>query len=95
MSTIAVPDWTRFAGCAGADPLLFFGADDETARDRQVREAKAIAICRTCPVRRQCLEHALSQKSQHGVAGGVGEERRAALRNAWLKRQKRAEGKAA
>jgi len=95
MSAVAVPDWTRHAACAGADPHLFFAADDETGLQQRVREAKAISICRTCPVRLRCLEHALSQKSQRGVLGGVGPHRRAALRNARLKRQRRQEGRAA
>ena len=94
MSTVLVPDWTRFAACAGTDPGLWFGPDDELGQAQQRREAKAIGICRQCPVRRPCLEHALSQPSQHGVAGGVSEERRKALRHAWVKRQQR-EGRAA
>jgi len=83
--------WQDRAACAGADPRLFFAAEDETGPQQQAREAQAIRICRTCPVRLPCLEHALSQKSQRGVLGGVGPHRRAALRNAWLKRQRRQE----
>lgn len=93
MST-PLPRWTHHAACGTADPYLFFGPEVERPHARQVREASAIAICRQCPVRRECLEHALSQPSQYGVAGGVGEQRRAALRHAWLKRQQR-EGRAA
>jgi hypothetical protein len=45
--------------------------------------------------RQPCLDFALSQPSQAGVQGGVGEYRRKSLRNAALKRAKRAEGRAA
>lgn len=83
-------DWRDHAVCGGRGEL-FFGPDGETPEDRDTREARAIAICRPCPVRQPCLDRALSQPSQFGVAGGVGEERRTALRHAMLKRQKRQE----
>jgi WhiB family transcriptional regulator, redox-sensing transcriptional regulator len=87
MSRVTV-NWQESAAYVGSGDL-FFGPEVEKPHARQVREASAIAICRPCPVRLECLEHALSQPSQYGVAGGVGEERRAALRHAWLKRQQR------
>ena len=87
-------DWRLLAVCGGQGEV-FFGPDDEAAEARDVREARAIAICRPCPARQPCLDHALSLPSQFGVAGGVGEERRTALRNAMLHRQRRAERGAA
>ncbi|HTQ94999.1 MAG TPA: WhiB family transcriptional regulator [Streptosporangiaceae bacterium] len=86
--------WWAQAVCGGLGEL-FFGPDNEEPEARDAREARAIAICRPCPVRQPCLEDALSRQSQAGVAGGVGEERRKALRHAWLKRQRRQEGRAA
>ena len=82
--------WRDSAVCGGQWEV-FFGPDDEAPEVRDAREAHAIAICRPCPVRQPCLDHALAQPSQFGVAGGVGEERRKALRNAMLKRQQRSE----
>ena len=87
-------DWRLLAVCGGQGEV-FFGPDDEAAEARDVREARAIAICRLCPARRPCLADALSQPSQIGVAGGVGEERRTALRNAALHRQRRQEKRTA
>jgi len=87
-------DWRKQAVCGGRHEL-FFGPDGETDEARDAREARAIAICRPCPARQPCLDHALSRPSQYGVSGGVGEERRKALRNAMLKRQQRAERGAA
>ena len=89
-----VSGWWAQAVCGGLGEL-FFGPDNEEPEARDAREARAIAICRPCPVRQPCLEDALSRQSQAGVAGGVGEERRKALRHAWLKRQRRQEGRAA
>ena len=86
-------DWMDYTRCRRhADLDLFFGPDGETPEARDAREALAIVICRPCPVRRPCLDRALAQPSQHGVAGGVGEERRKALRNAAMHRQRRAAG---
>ena len=46
------------------------------ARQREARE-----FCRTCPVRTECLAHALDQRIEFGVWGGTTErERRAMLR---------------
>ena len=59
-----------FGVCTPADLPLFFGPDEETARDRQVRTAKAKAICRTCPARTACLNFAQDSRMQFGVWGG-------------------------
>ena len=82
--------WMQHAACVGTGPGLWDGPDGEARDEMEDREARALAICRTCSVRQPCLEDALAQPSQQGVRGGVGQVRRAALRNAWLKRQKRA-----
>lgn len=87
-------NWRDRAVCGGQWEL-FFGPEDETPESRDAREAQAIAICRSCPVRQPCLDHALSQPSQYGVAGGEGEERRTVLRHILVARQRRQEGRAA
>ena len=81
--------WQSRAACGGTDVHLWFGPENESPPARQVREVRAAVICHGCPVRLPCLGDALSQRSQCGFRGGVGEERRAALRNARLKRQRR------
>lgn len=86
-------DWRDHAVCKGRGDV-FFGPDGETPEDRDARETRAIAICRPCPVRQPCLDDALSWPSQIGVAGGVGEKRRKALRHAMLNRQWRERGAA-
>ena len=88
-------DWRTRAACGGTDPHLWFGPDDEPALEQRTREARAIDICRPCPVRLRCLDDALAEPSQRGVRGGMGEKRRKALRHAALKRQQRQEGRAA
>ena len=47
---------------------------------RDLREAKAKAICRECPVQAECLEYALGIREPHGIWGGLNEvERKAVL----------------
>jgi WhiB family redox-sensing transcriptional regulator len=40
----------------------------------------AMAICHTCPVEQQCLQHALRNDEVHGIWGGKSERARARLR---------------
>lgn len=86
----AAPSWIQDAACGPEHLRLFFGPDIEHPADKQARETEAVAVCADCPVTGPCLEWALSFPSQHGVAGGVGEDQRTPMRHAWLKRQQRA-----
>lgn len=66
-------NWRNAARCRTqeADDLFVTGA-----AQRQIRE-----FCRICPVRTECLAHALDQRIEFGVWGGMTErERRALLR---------------
>jgi WhiB family redox-sensing transcriptional regulator len=54
-------------------------AEDLFVTGRKQREARR--FCRTCPVRTECLAHALDHRIEFGVWGGMTErERRALLR---------------
>jgi WhiB family redox-sensing transcriptional regulator len=66
-------NWRVGARCrtTDAEGLFVTGAPQREAR----------AICRTCPVRTECLAHALDHRVEFGVWGGMTErERRALLR---------------
>jgi WhiB family transcriptional regulator, redox-sensing transcriptional regulator len=89
MAHVMSGNWRRHAVCGGSWDV-FFGPEGEAAEERDAREACAIAICRPCPVQQPCLDDALSQSSQIGVAGGVGEERRTVMRHVLVARQRRA-----
>ncbi|MBC3189971.1 WhiB family transcriptional regulator [Pseudonocardia sp. C8] len=70
--------WRADAACRGTDPETFFPvAEAGPARERA--EAAAKAVCAGCPVRAECLAWAL-ESLPFGVAGGMGEDERAALR---------------
>jgi WhiB family redox-sensing transcriptional regulator len=68
-------DWRQDAVCRNLDPELFAplpGSADE---------AKARAVCWTCPVRRTCLDEALAEADTTTVRGGyTPDERRALMR---------------
>ena len=68
--------WQDRAACVGKDAELFFGSDDEGPHDREIREAKAAAVCTRCPVRAQCLEYALANSIKYGIWGGLTREGR-------------------
>ncbi len=61
--------WMVDAGCADADPVVFF-AD----HGRPATEAKA--ICAGCPVRAECLDFALEGSERFGIWGGMTEKER-------------------
>jgi WhiB family transcriptional regulator, redox-sensing transcriptional regulator len=71
--------WQRDAACRDADPEQFFSNDD---RDREA----ALAMCAACPVRTECLEHALATRESYGIWGGTDEHDRKRL----LRRRRRA-----
>lgn len=52
--------WVREARCS-AQPRLF---------DTCEQAAEAKAICAQCPVRTECLQHAIANKISHGIRGG-------------------------
>lgn len=67
-------NWRNAARCRtdDADELFVTGAQQREARE----------FCRACPVRTECLAHALDEGVEFGVWGGMTErERRALLRS--------------
>ena len=64
--------WWFEGVCAQTDPEVFF-----PEKGGSVREAKA--VCARCPVRAQCLAHALAHGERFGVWGGLSEPERRRL----------------
>jgi WhiB family redox-sensing transcriptional regulator len=70
--TLTPEEWRASALCAQTDPELFFpemGDDGYEARQ----------VCRVCPVKAECLEHALEHGEQFGIWGGMGKKKRRKL----------------
>jgi len=68
--------WTAEAACQGRSEL-FFAPAGERPEARFAREAKARAICGSCPVLRECRQWARDHR-EYGFWGGESEEERAA-----------------
>nr|WP_166659898.1 WhiB family transcriptional regulator [Actinomycetospora succinea] len=64
-------DWRHSARCRDEDPETLFV---QGALQRDARE-----VCRSCPVRTECLAHALDNRIRFGVWGGMTERERRAL----------------
>jgi WhiB family transcriptional regulator, redox-sensing transcriptional regulator len=82
--------WQDRAACAGTDGQVFFAPDGERSPEREIREAKAKAICARCPVRTQCLDYALRSSIKHGIWGGLNQEERARERRRRVRRPRAA-----
>lgn len=69
--------WQVEAACRGMDPDLFFPGRGEST-------AAARAVCQECPVRQECLDHAMEDGhlEKWGVWGGTTERQRRQLRRA-------------
>jgi WhiB family redox-sensing transcriptional regulator len=61
--------WMAHGACRNYPPAVFFPSDG-------VGVERARAICATCPVVAECLEHALEHRIDHGVWGGCSERER-------------------
>jgi WhiB family redox-sensing transcriptional regulator len=67
----AVWDWQLRAACRRMDSEVFFHPEGERGQARARREAGAKAVCRSCPVLRQCRTHALAVREPYGIWGGL------------------------
>ena len=68
--------WTGTAACRGQNDL-FFAPAGERPETRNVREAKARAVCNDCAVLTPCRQWAREHR-EYGFWGGESEEERAA-----------------
>ncbi|MFE1590355.1 WhiB family transcriptional regulator [Streptomyces sp. NPDC058737] len=71
-------NWREYAACRTEDPDLFFPIGTTGPAALQTEQAKA--VCRTCPVREQCLRWALDTGQTIGVWGGTSELERRTLK---------------
>jgi WhiB family redox-sensing transcriptional regulator len=72
-------EWQYEGACVGTDPESFFLEENMRGKNKTMREQTAIALCNTCPVKKECLDHALKVPEIYGVWGGMTEEQRLAL----------------
>jgi WhiB family redox-sensing transcriptional regulator len=65
--------WRGDAPCSQTDPEAFFPEPGSSTQP-------AKTVCGACPVRVECLEHALAKNELYGVWGGLSPQARAELR---------------
>jgi WhiB family redox-sensing transcriptional regulator len=53
--------------------MFFPPSHSERKDERLARERAAKAICKLCPVRRDCLDYAIRIREPHGIWGGLNE----------------------
>ena len=70
--------WQDKAVCKtnGVDTEVFFNDDLLRGLQKQARESAAKKICTACPVKTECLEHALAVPENYGVWGGLTQDER-------------------
>jgi WhiB family transcriptional regulator, redox-sensing transcriptional regulator len=69
--------WQVKAACRGPQSSVFFPPSHFERKDeKESREARAKAICGSCPVRRPCLDYALRIREPNGIWGGLSEVER-------------------
>lgn len=62
------------AACHGIGPEVFYPDTSISLNATPYR------ICRGCPVRERCLEHALEHREEFGIWGGLNEKARKSMR---------------
>ncbi len=69
-------DWRHRGLCLGEAAEDFFD-EGERGRRRELRIARAKALCGRCPVLASCREHGLRSRERYGIWGGLTEVERA------------------
>ena len=81
-------NWRAASACLNTDPDVFFPVAAGTAASKQA--ARALRICDSCTVKRQCLDFAMRSGEKDGIWGGTTPEERIRARRARNRRPRRA-----
>ena len=72
---MTITSWIDQASCTAAHPYADWFAEEGT-----LDLITALHICKTkCPVKKQCLTHAMDNEERHGVWGGATSRQRMLL----------------
>ena len=73
--------WQQRSACRGEAGADFYPPmHHERKHERIARERRAKAVCATCPVRVDCLQHAVASDERYGIWGGLTDDERRRLR---------------
>lgn len=71
---LASQSWRELAACQGQPVEWWYPSGPDSTRQEisnRIVDAPGIVICRTCPVRLACLDHAISTSEPDGIWGGL------------------------
>lgn len=80
--------WQYEGACNNYNPETFYLPFNARADEKRQLIKEAKAICKTCPVIKECLDFALNTEERFGVWGGLSAEERQTL----LRKRKRVAG---
>ena len=73
--------WQTSGACrSGAGTDFYPPMHTERKHERLARERRAKSVCAACPVRVECLEHAVVFDERYGIWGGLNQDERRGLR---------------
>ena len=73
--------WQQTGACRNGMATDFYPPmHTERKHERLARERRAKSVCASCPVRDECLEHAIDVDERYGIWGGLNQEERRLLR---------------
>lgn len=71
LADLAPPAWVAEALCGEVGGDLWFPDKDGSGDSGQSHASGAKATCLACPVRVECLQHAIETNEPHGIWGGL------------------------
>ena len=71
--------WQEKGLCRDKDSEVFFLESNMRGDNKNHHISVAKSICKPCPVKNECLGHALAVPENYGVWGGLSEEERAII----------------
>ena len=73
--------WHESGACRRGPAIDFYPPmHTERKHERLARERRAKAVCATCPVRVECLQHAVAVDERYGIWGGLNQDERRSIR---------------
>jgi WhiB family redox-sensing transcriptional regulator len=78
---VKAASWQEAGACRDGPASDFYPPlHTERKHERAARERRAKLVCASCPVRVECLEHAIAVDERYGIWGGLNQEERRHLR---------------
>ncbi len=73
--------WQESGACReGSGSDFYPPMHTERKHERLARERRAKSVCASCPVRYECLQHAIRVDERYGIWGGLNQDERRLLR---------------